>query len=345
VRTVVLGAGASVHAGYPLASELWPTLQTWASQSISAADYCYGAVESVNDQFDVSLPFEQLLTELDKRIESPRDVYDKAALPVVRGQIQQLVCRYFDSIRSRRADLYEIFASKILRPGDTVLTFNYDVSLDRELQRSGKWNVIDGYGFALDNSTARRTSCLLLKLHGSANWIAQLFAGLSGTFAIDLNQPSLGYRPVIPTPELEFLETDARDPKFVMGAGYLPSLIMPAAKKKFYMETSLNAREWEDFWDLLWTQATESVMSADELHIIGYSLPDYDDRARDLVLKAARRESKICISCRSDSERLIRLFRDAGFSNVHSLSDGSFESWLEFQRVTETRAISSCSNP
>ena len=66
MRTFIFGAGASVHVGYPLASKLWPGLQDWASQTIGSGDYCAGAVESVKDQFDVSLPFEQLLTQLDQ---------------------------------------------------------------------------------------------------------------------------------------------------------------------------------------------------------------------------------------------------------------------------------------
>ena len=341
MRTFIFGAGASVHAGYPLASKLWPALQEWAGQSIRPGDYCAGAVESVKDQFDVSLPLEQLLTELDKRIESPRDIYDKGALPVIRGQIQQLVCRYFDSIRSKQADLYNIFAKGILASGDVVVTFNYDVSLDRELQKSGKWSALDGYGFALDGSTAKRSPCPLLKLHGSTNWIAQLFGGLHGTtFAISLNQPSLGYRPVIPTPELEFLESDCTDPQFVMGTGYVSSLIMPAARKKFYMDTSFNPREWEDFWDFLWSQAKESIAVSDEVHVIGYSLPDYDGRARNLLLGAARPGCKVRLCCRADSERLVRTFREAGFADVGSFGDGSFESWLESEGAPEACPIS-----
>jgi hypothetical protein len=150
----------------------------------------------------------------------------------------------------------------------------------------------------------------------------------------------MGYRPIIPTPELEFLQTDVRDPKFVMGTGYVSSLIMPAARKKFYMETSFNPREWEPFWDFLWSEAKESVTRSDELHIIGYSLPDYDDRARDLLLRAARNECKIFVACRSDSERLVRVFKELGFPSVHSVSDGSFETWLEFQQTREARSIS-----
>lgn len=341
MKTFVFGAGASVHSGYPLASKLWSALERWGSERIAREEFRDGAFGTMNRMFDMSLPFEVALSHLDDRIASPGDAYDRACLPIVRGEIQQRIRQYFDSIRTQSADLYSRFAREIVAPGDSVITFNYDVSLDRELQKSGNWTALDGYGFSLDGSDEIRSECSLLKLHGSTNWIAQLFNGLRGTtFAIDLDQPSLGYRPVIPTPELEFLEADVRDPKFVMGTGYVSSLIMPAAKKKFYMETSFNLREWKEFWDFLWFKAEESVRNSNELHIVGYSLPEYDGRAIDLLLKSTCRDCKISVACRSDSERLIRTFRNAGFTHVHSFADGSFESWLEVQQAPKLTVIS-----
>jgi hypothetical protein len=94
------------------------------------------------------------------------------------------------------------------------------------------------------------------------------------------------------------------------------------------MQTSLNPREWEGFWNSLWSQAEESVAAADEVHIIGYSLPDYDERAGKL-LRGARRGSEISICCRSDTARLVETFRKAGFTNTRSGDDGSFEGWLK----------------
>ncbi len=328
MRAFVFGAGASVHAGYPLASKLWPAVEQWARQSVPSGDYCDGAVDRINDLFDLALPFEQILTEIDKRIESPRDIYEKVSLPVLRGQIQQLVCQYFDSIRSHNADLYSIFAQRVLAQRDVVITFNYDVALDRELQKSGKWSALDGYGFSLDPSAQRVSSCKLFKLHGSTNWIAQIFDGLKpGGFAMGPPNASLGNRPVIPTSDLEYLGANFADPQFKGTGGFVPSLIMPAAVKKFYMKTSLNLREWEDFWNSLWSQAEESVATAEEVHVIGYSLPDHDERAGKL-LRTSRQGSEFSICCQSDTARLVETFQKMGFTNTHSGGDGSFEGWL-----------------
>ena len=73
-----------------------------------------------------------------------------------------------------------------LRPGDTVISFNYDCLVDDALRRHGnnKWNPRWGYGFPLRDfsltgtehwepqvpASVRDATITLLKLHGSINW-------------------------------------------------------------------------------------------------------------------------------------------------------------------------------
>ncbi len=331
MKTYVFGAGASVHAHYPLASRLWPSVEGWVRKEPLAHIY-RSAVDNLQELFDTLKPFELLLTELDDRISQTSDQF----LVSLRNHAQLMVYDYFNSIRENPAELYRLFAQDILTSQDTVITFNYDVSLDRELCRSGKWSVLAGYGFvidqpygvAIDQPTAG-PSCKLLKLHGSTNWIAQVLGGLRGPGAVNLDEPLLGTRPVIPTPEMIYLGTDLVDRRFRMGTGFTPNLIMPAANKKFFIPTSFDPRELEDFWDSLWLQAKEAIASSDEVHIIGYSLPEYDDRARHLLLGTMRREIEVLICCRSGTNELVKLFRDSGLTNVRAGSDGTFEEWVK----------------
>ena len=58
---------------------------------------------------------------------------------------------------------------------------------------------------------------------------------------------------------------------------------MPALPKLFHIETPFG-NEWEGFWDRLWQRAERAVERADELIVIGYSLPREDERARDMLL-------------------------------------------------------------
>jgi len=328
MKTYVFGAGASVHAHYPLASNLWPSTEEWVRKGPTYRS----VIDKVHELFDGSKPFEVLLTDLDDRISQTSD----QSLVSLRNYAQLMVYDYLNSIRDPPAELYRRFAQDILTPQDTVITFNYDVSLDRELCRSGKWSVLTGYGFvidqpygfAIDQPTAR-PSCKLLKLHGSTNWIAQVLGGLQGPGAVNLDEPLLGTRPVIPTPEMIYLGTDLVDRRFRLGTGFAPNLIMPAANKKFFIPTSFDPRELEDFWDSLWRQAKEGIAASDEVHIIGYSLPEYDNRARDLLLRTMRRETEVSICCRSGTNDLVRFFRDSGFTNAGAGADGTFEGWVK----------------
>ncbi len=283
------------------------------------------------------------LSELDDRISRTSD----QALVSLRNHAQMMVYDYLNSIRGHPAELYRLFAERILTPQDLVITFNYDVSVDRELRRSGKWNVLTGYGFVMDQpfgfATDQPTAnlpCKLLKLHGSTNWIAQVLGGLQGAGAFNPDEPLLGWRPVIPTPEMIYLGTDLVDRRFRMGTGFAPMLIMPVANKKFFIPTSSSPRELEDFWDSLWRQANAAIAASEEVHIIGYSLPKYDSRARDLLLLTMRRETEVSICCRSGTDDLVKLFRDSGFRNASPGADGTFEGWVKAMgsRITNLSA-------
>ena len=119
------------------------------------------------------------------------------------------------------------------------------------------------------------------------------------------------------------------DRRFRMGTGFAPMLIMPAANKKFFVPTSFDPRELEGFWNSLWFQAREAIAASDEVHIIGYSLPEYDNRARDLLLGTMRCETEVSICCRSATNDLVKLFRDSGFTNARTGADGTFEGWVK----------------
>jgi hypothetical protein len=331
MKAYVFGAGASVHAHYPLASKLWPSVEEWVRREPLAHIY-RSAADNLHELFDTSKPFEMFLTELDDRISHTSDQF----LVSLRNHAQMMVYDYLNSIRGHPAELYRLFAERILTAQDTVITFNYDVSLDRELCRSGKWNVFTGYGFVMDQpfgfATDQPTAsqpCKLLKLHGSTNWIAQVLGGLQGAGAVPPDEPLLGWRPVIPTPEMIYLGTDLVDRRFRTGTGFAPMLIMPAANKKFFIPTSFDARELEGFWNTLWFQAREAIAASDEVHIIGYSLPEYGNRARDLLLRTMRRETEVSICCRSATNDLVKLFRDSGFTNARAGADGTFEGWVK----------------
>ncbi|MGB9431839.1 MAG: hypothetical protein WBQ89_06320 [Candidatus Acidiferrum sp.] len=304
-RLFVFGAGASVHAGYPLASKLWPALANWAKTNFSESHLVRDVVEFMDSAFDLSKSFELLLTDLDDRIErlhataSPTDDERmmKALLVSLRNGLTQMLLSYFDAIRSQPAELYNTFAAKVLKAGDSIITFNYDLALDRELAHTDKWDISDGYGFELDTVPRTKSACTLLKLHGSANWRGELFQGMTGFLQMSFEERSLGQRPIIQASEFEFLGCSGRsDPKAHGANASIHSLIMPTAKKQFYKQTGVG-REWEEFWNSLWSQAAAALRSANEVYMIGYSAPEYDTRARNLFATSINENAKLRVCC------------------------------------------------
>src|SRR5271154_2923746 len=105
MRSFVFGAGASLHAGYPLASKLWPSVEEWVRKEPLAHIY-RSRVDEVDGLFDASKPFEVLLTDLDDRISLSSDT----SLISLRNHVQLMVYNYFNSIRENPAELYRLFA-------------------------------------------------------------------------------------------------------------------------------------------------------------------------------------------------------------------------------------------
>jgi hypothetical protein len=70
---------------------------------------------------------------------------------------------------SNEPNAYDSFAQRKAGPDSSVVTFNYDIALERALANAGKWDVGNGYGFLflLDRLASKVTA---YKLHGSVNW-------------------------------------------------------------------------------------------------------------------------------------------------------------------------------
>lgn len=132
MRTFILGAGASAHAGYPLATDLWGALEEWVEGTPDPEPKFVDAVQTTKAGFDVSLPFEQVFSDLDAEIDrlaalspaQPRESPKKHTLIILRDVLTLMVPGLFNSIRSRPARLYATFASEVVQRGDTVITFN-----------------------------------------------------------------------------------------------------------------------------------------------------------------------------------------------------------------------------
>ena len=180
-------------------------LLQWMRSFNSQPDSIYPETAAwLNNRFGENI--EAIFNGLDGMIR--RGGVDRAiSANVHKPALVQAMREWFDHIhRSNSAHAYGEFASRIVQPGDRVVSFNYDVSLDAKLRESGKWDVGDGYGFAAEGFP-RGSTVKLLKLHGSINWWAVLLAAGQWSFSLS-SRGATGYRPVLTPSDLE--STDIR---------------------------------------------------------------------------------------------------------------------------------------
>lgn len=239
--------------------------------------------------------------------------------------------------QQNHAHSYEQFALEVVEPGDRIITFNYDLSLDAKMRQSGKWCIGDGYGFTAEGLPTGSTVSIL-KLHGSINWFAVLFGGMrGGPFALR-SAGALGKRPAFTDTDLAALGyADLLDPLFPrQGAAAISPLILPTNRKQFFFETSLG-REWESFWNRLWAAARRAVHTSDRVVICGYGMSPVDRRGCNLLLKGdLTAQMEVC--CGGESDRIVQQLRNQG-RNARKAEETFFEAWVSSQIQAE-RSIS-----
>jgi hypothetical protein len=219
---------------------------------------------------------------------------------------------------------------------DVILTFNWDTLLDMALENVTSWKVSSGYfikqraiyndGWTEVDDRQVNDAPLLIKLHGSTNWLTSYMTIEEGNWRLtqELSSDILyvyrhtlnpydtfrgrywsGYEPFsygyyppnIPDREhvperyhiykTEF-NYDLRIKNNISGTAGLDSMpaIIPPVKKKEY-------DLFGNVFDGLWRKAEECLAKADKIIIIGYSFPKTDYRTNDLFKRAfCQRTSK-----------------------------------------------------
>ena len=324
----VFGAGASRHVGYPLASEMGDGLINYMLSVESARN----SAEFIVDRFGKPKNFEDLITEIqlliDKLKDSTklRDRIERSNLGYSSSQMVQYMQQWFREIRQSPAPLYTDFARRVIRSGDTVITFNYDDSLEKALRSIGRFDIGNGYGFPLTSDEAI-SEVRVLKLHGSINWLVNFFSGATGgVFAVDPGS-SMGDFPVIHPIDLKFLGHEQSTGRVYKSGGAIPCLIMPGRNKQFFYDTSFG-HEFAAFWDHLWQQAGFALGECERMVICGYGLLPVDERACSLLTKTRGKDTPVEVISGMQSERIAKEFKSAGFTDV-SVPAPYFEDWLK----------------
>lgn len=153
----VFGAGASRHAGYPLASQMATELFAWMRKFPADSKYPHVA-EKLLEHFGPDRDIEDVITDLQESvIKNLEDRLEYHQLQQCRTQLSFAIGEWFREIHASPAPGCAAFANGIVRRGDVVVTFNYDDSLERELRLAGKWDVRRGYGFPVGDDVQSPT--------------------------------------------------------------------------------------------------------------------------------------------------------------------------------------------
>ena len=324
--TYIFGAGASFHAGYPFVRMMGDQLLEWMRRQSPCGLFDFAnSATFLKQRFGNDI--EDLFAGVQKEIDAQRPGYSIYA-NVHKPCLVEGMRQWFASIhRTAPAIAYELFASRVVKPGDRIVTFNYDIALDSKLRKTSEWSVGDGYGFTADGLPTGST-VKIFKLHGSINWFAVLFGGLTSGPMVFTPSAAMGHRPVFTDADLTALgyPTHIQDLAFPRaGAAAIQPLILPTSRKRFYFQSNFG-REWQPFWDKLWRAARRAVRTSDRVVICGYGMYPIDRRGCNLLL-SGKISGQIEVCSGDDSGRIVKQLRDQG-RDAQVADQVLFQNWV-----------------
>lgn len=303
----ILGAGAS--AGYegsflgersPVASNFFEV-----ASRVSKIHYCAGRdfedqhmiynnfeafikryyAASIEQLSAIDLDMEDILTLLDIEIERCDKTKDLLNLLAARKDFLSLMALTFEKVLYGESCPYHARLASLLKPGDYIISFNYDLLIDNALYENCPiWFIDDGYGLPcyriIEKNSFRsanvnnNSEVMLLKMHGSFNWMICKKCGKFYVFDREDAYPnSLIYRRNQHYPGV----TEPPDHD-------LDWIIVPPTLKKDFSCKVLQS---------VWEQAYKALQNACNIVIIGYSLPTTDFLVKRLFHQTASRNQKL----------------------------------------------------
>jgi hypothetical protein len=276
LRVFVLGAGVSAACGMPVTKDIFrETMLVLLGSSPSHAErvhtmlrYLYPGFEARLKNYPNIEDFLNLL-EMAKRFNSEAFLKsephsEKRIKKVEAIVLKSLASFLWQSMQSKDClKPLQRFVEKQLNPGDVVITFNWDVSLEQTLHNDRKEPRFD-YFYSRSRD---RKQIFLIKPHGSIDWFkrSDLPEGGNGSDYLPLDKRLVVFKhfDLTENSELENL---------------MPVIVPPISSKEF------NHRALKQMWNSIF----RAVSQATELHIIGYSLPREDQFARFVFRRAIR---------------------------------------------------------
>jgi hypothetical protein len=284
----ILGAGASREAGGPLMSDFLDHAEELSRKggvdsasfrlvfdgidklqvAHSKASLDINNVESVMAAFEMARLFERLgdfEPSLVARLPS-------AITTLVAQTVEELVTFEMGANDVRPGRGYADF-SKLLkslresREHVSVLTFNYDLGADLAIAR-----LNHGVAYGLPNESVDEQSVPLLKLHGSLAWTSDGTGGAGQIVAASVREICTHFIRTTPPDERKGSRPlRTRELLRTLRGAHAP-LVAPVIVPPTWTKTSLYASI-----SSVWKRAADALRDAENIYVMGYSLPLTDE--------------------------------------------------------------------
>jgi hypothetical protein len=322
-RVFVLGAGVSASCGIPVAQSILRAAMDRLEDNDGPArdrihkllDYLYPSFSSALRNYPNIEDFMNLL-EMAQQVNS-KDFIESSIWPAedlreIEAGVLQAVTDYLWA-KMKSCDLQPLkqFAKYILREGDTIVTFNWDVTMEKVLDED------DELSFWYEPTT----EVLLLKPHGSIDWFkrAKLPADIAKSALRKIDE-ELSVYPEFTLAKHKAMKTQP------------PVIVPPIAQKDFR----------PPFFRKTWKRVYRAVSQATDVYFIGYSLPKEDQFAR-LVLSRALRNNRLKANRSKKRELIIRVVNpdETAQQTFIRLVGQGFKTHFEFYHTTFDRFVQS----
>ena len=353
----VIGAGCSKAYGeslskqrMPVAKDFFNTFNQLDNLNTSRWVLVGNMVNALNmlkgttplDPFKNEYDIEEIHTMFEKKLFEAMDNEDISQIQLFFKAYTELVFLFscvVNDIANGPVSKAHVNLAKYLSIDDSIITFNWDVLLDRALAEHTQWSPSNGYfikpksifnsGWKDVENVSPAQSPILLKMHGSANW-------LTGTITVKPGEKKFQMMQEVPADTYYVYEHangpfdcwDGRWEKvyepFVYG--YYPPNLPLAGKKldegytavRMILRGPLHAPKgnhgsrglvsmpliippvknkayefYGDLFDRIWSKAQEEITRASVITFIGYSFPITDTKTVKLFKDSFSKRASI----------------------------------------------------
>lgn len=342
-RIFILGAGFSKAAGYPLNNEL---IRNIINEKVLGREV--EKLSRMKTKMDINdLDFDEVLHSVEEYRKKDNSLYVEKYLRwyqennknVAMGFLR-LMYWYFWHLRNNlEVPRYvQFFTHYLLRPDDVIISFNYDLLIEKAFINPRKEFDERGIiGRDIEYNQKTIAHPMLLKPHGSINWLI----GLQPEDEITEGAPGT---PVSRRKKRLMKESHVllwqENNKYIWEAEIYFQLpvqeknsISPLIKWWFPASDQVSDYDWKEYdgyFKEIWWKSIEELKTAKQIFVIGFAFNEYDSQVRENIINSIKKETEIIVVSSDSSEKVANFFIKHGFTNVkYNIGELSrIENWV-----------------